>query len=154
MSAIDSEPFPRPALICAGVLLTLSLAAAAGGRLLHATGAPPEPATASADVLAAQLRFADGPDGSVRVSDAGDGRIVSTVKPGEGGFVRGVIRGLAHDRMRRKITSGPPFRLTLAKGGALRLTDEATGREIDLNAFGADNRQAFVDLLQADRGRS
>jgi putative photosynthetic complex assembly protein len=58
-----------------------------------------------------------------------------------------VVRGLAHDRIRRGLDAGPPFRLSRWADGRLELQDVATGRRIDLRAFGATNRDAFARLL-------
>ncbi len=148
MSAIDQEPFPRGALLAAGFLVGASLLITAGARLsqvLH-----PVAASRTAGPPPAQkvdLSFFDQRDGSVLVRDSRDGRRVSVLAPGTNGFVRGVVRGLAHDRKRRGIGSAPPFSLMRWSDGRLALEDTATGRTIDLDAFGISNKQAFSDLL-------
>ena len=68
--------------------------------------------------------------------------------------MRGVVRGLAHDRKTRGIGTAPPFRLSVWRDGRLALEDTATGRLIDLDAFGASNKDAFVQLLSGDGGRA
>ncbi|MFY7781768.1 MAG: photosynthetic complex assembly protein PuhC, partial [Tagaea sp.] len=40
-----------------------------------------------------------------------------------------------------------PFRLSMWRDGSLVLDDPATGRRVDLRAFGATNRDAFARLL-------
>ena len=70
------------------------------------------------------------------------------------GFVRGVMRGLARDRISRHIGEAPPFRLSQARDGELWLQDTATGRLIDLESFGVTNRAAFLDLLHSAEARS
>lgn len=154
MSAHHAEPFPKSALWCAGVLLTLSIIAAGAGRIQHLTSKPVDPLRGARVTKSAELGFADARDGSVVVRDAGTGRLLQVLKPGQGGFVRGVMRGLARER--RSLGQGPaqPFRLILADQGALWLRDEATGRMIDLNSFGSENRGAFLSLLSSDRVRS
>jgi putative photosynthetic complex assembly protein len=148
MSAIDKEPFPRGALIAAGSIVAISLALTAANRIAKIHGpAAPSPAAAGQAVSAVALRFLDQPDGSVLIKDAATGERVSTVHPGEGGFIRGVMRGLARERMGRRIGSGPAFRLWLQQGGGLWLQDTATGRLIDLDSFGSSNRAAFMALL-------
>lgn len=151
MSAIDKEPFPRIALIGMGSLLAISVVAAAAGRVQHLT-APPQAAPAA--VRAVDLRFHDEADGSVSVRAVADNRLVASVAPGTGGFVRGVMRGLARDRIRRHIGQQAPFRLTEAAAGRLWLQDTATGRRIDLQAFGATNRSAFAQMMPAPGTRS
>jgi putative photosynthetic complex assembly protein len=155
MSALDHEPFPRGALIAAFALVGFSLAATAAVRLVRIS-APPAPIVASlpAPALTADLRFSDEADGSIRVQNARTDQIVATIQPGVGGFVRGVMRGLARDRISRHIGEAPPFRLSQARDGRMTLEDTATGRLIDLESFGAGNRDSFVQLLKAPGAQS
>ena len=153
MSAVDSQPFPRPALIAAGVLIGLSILATAVARLTGFTVAP-IPVTQAAPTASIDLGFADEADGSVTVRDLVAGRVVTVLRPGTNGFIRGVVRGLAHDRGLHGIGSEPAFRLFEQTGGLLFLKDTATGRVIDLQAFGAGNRDAFRVLLHPDAAAS
>ncbi|WP_037502395.1 photosynthetic complex assembly protein PuhC [Sphingomonas jaspsi] len=144
---------PRPALIMAGSLVVFSLMLAASVQLgLAPRSAVPGVERADAHVAEVESRllsFRDQPDGSVRIVDASSGADVLTVvgeKDG-GGFIRGVLRGLARDRRMRGIGAEPPFELALWQDGALSLTDRATGRTIELGSFGPDNRAAFARLL-------
>ena len=73
--------------------------------------------------------------------------------PGTNGFIRGVLRGLARDRKLQRIGTEPPFRLTRWVDGRLSLDDPATGRRIELGAFGPTNAAAFAGLLY-DRSAS
>jgi putative photosynthetic complex assembly protein len=93
------------------------------------------------------LRFSDQPDGTVLITDARTGAAIDTIRREDGGFVRGVMRGLARERRQHRIGSEPPFRLTGWTNGALSLTDPATGRVIELDGFGHTNRGAFARLL-------
>jgi putative photosynthetic complex assembly protein len=155
MSAIDHEPFPRGALIAAAALVGFSLLATTAVRLVR-INAPSTPIAAAlpAPALAADLRFSDQADGSIRVQNARTDRVVATIQPGVGGFVRGVMRGLARDRISRHIGETPPFRLSEAQNGSMTLEDTATGRVIDLQSFGSGNRESFLQLLQASGARS
>lgn len=155
MSAIDSEPFPRGALIAASSLIVISLVATAAVRLTRLNAPSPQASTTQPMPYdSVDLRFIDEADGSVSVRDSHTNRLVASVKPGVGGFVRGVMRGLAHDRQRRGISAEPPFRLSEWKGGRLSLEDTATGRVIDLEAFGSTNRDAFLQLLHTQAAPS
>jgi putative photosynthetic complex assembly protein len=148
MSAIDNEPFPRGVLISVGILLTFVIAASGTARWmkLHAP-APTTVAYTPPPAATIDLGFSDGADGSVSVRESQTGRLLAVLPPGGDGFIRGVLRGLARDRLRRGIGATPPFRLSEARGGALSLLDTATGRLIDLQSFGKDNRGAFVRFL-------
>jgi putative photosynthetic complex assembly protein len=149
MSALDTEPFPRFALISASALIGLSLIATTAVRLTR-TLSPGSPAAAAPATAAASLdlRFKDQADGSIRITRVSDGGLAGTVIPGEGGFIRGVMRGLARDRISRHIGEEPAFRLSLSQGGDLSLLDTATGRLIDLESFGQGNRDSFFELLR------
>ena len=155
MSAVDTEPFPRGALYAAGVLIIISIVGAGVSRLQKiSTVQPAHELFTNPVVSSVDLGFTDQADGSVAVRDSHTGRQIGTLSPGVDGFIRGVVRGLAHDRMRRHIGTAPPFRLSELKSGRLYLEDTATGRIIDLQAFGGDNRGAFKRFLPADGGRA
>ncbi len=145
--APSSPYFPRAPLIGLFAMVGLSLALAIGGRLTH-TGAVE--VTGSA-VATRDLRFADGTDGSVVITDARDGSPVA-VLVGENGFIRGTLRGLARTRRSESIGSEDPFHLAAWTDGRLTLDDPATGRHIELQAFGSTNAEAFGKLLTAHGG--
>jgi putative photosynthetic complex assembly protein len=52
------------------------------------------------------------------------------------------------------IGAGPPFVLTQWQDGQLTLRDTATGRTIDLRAFGVAQTTAFATILGAARASS
>jgi len=102
------------------------------------------------DVTASrELRFADGADGSIRVTDADDGRELVSIEVGEGGFVRSVMRGLARERLSRGIGQEAPFVVKRWSNGYVSLEDPATDTVVELTAFGPDNVQAFSRLVAA-----
>ena len=103
-----------------------------------------EPDASPAQVL--QLRFEDRPDGSIAIIDYKTGKQIDAVQ-GEAGFVRGTLRGLAQERKRRGLDSGPPFELIYRADGRLTLSDIATGRMVDLESFGPTNAGSFYRLL-------
>lgn len=92
------------------------------------------------------LHFEDRPDGSVAVFE-GD-RLIERLEPGTGGFVRGVMRGLARERRIRDIDDATPFRLMRFADGRLLLEDPETGHLVALGAFGATNEAAFARLME------
>lgn len=99
-------------------------------------------------ITSRDLRFADLSDGGIAISDGIDGSFIGKVEPGEGGFLRGTLRGLVRERRLEQIGSQTPFRISLRSNNSLILEDPATGRWIDLRAFGTTNTGAFLGLLQ------
>lgn len=146
---------PTGVLIAAGLLILLTIGAVAAFRIAGldptATIPPPEQA-----VEIRQLRFADGPNGTVNVYEVRDGfpdQIIHVVQPGEGGFIRGVLRSLARSRRASGIGSEHPFVLIAQANGLLLLEDPETDQRIDLQAFGPTNIESFRALLSSDESR-
>ncbi len=144
MSLKADRPFPRAALIAGAGLMLASLGAAATARLTDTgvTRLPPLPAVESRSIS-----FADRNDGAVVVSDASG--VVAVTPSGEGGFLRGVMRGFARDRKQRGIGPEAPFVLMRRTDGRLSLTDPSTERVVELDAFGPANVAVFARLLTA-----
>jgi putative photosynthetic complex assembly protein len=148
--AIHHNEVPRGALLAAGALILVTVVAVTIVRLSGIDIRTPE-----APVFAArELRFDDRPDGSIVVLDA-RGQTLQTMT-GEAGFVRGVLRALARERMRRGLGAEQPFELTAHTDGRLVLRDPLTGERVGLEAFGATNAAVFARLLPqpADPGRN
>jgi putative photosynthetic complex assembly protein len=87
----------------------------------------------------------------VVIADARSGQVVDVIAPGTNGFLRSVLRGLARERKRQDLGEQLPFRLTRWADNRLLLDDEATGRRIDLGAFGLTNAEAFSRVLNNAR---
>ena len=134
--------FPNVPLVGAAALLAFVLLAAIVGRL---TGSGVEPPTAPVTAQRS-LQFADRADGAVVVSLAQTGQVLD-VMTGQNGFLRGTLRGFARSRRADGVGSGPPLLLTGYADGRLTLFDRATGRVVELEAFGSQNEAVFVRLL-------
>jgi putative photosynthetic complex assembly protein len=97
-----------------------------------------------------QLRFVDGPDGTVSVyavSESAPDELIEIVPAGEGGFIRGVLRTLARARRASDIGADQPFILIQQADGAMFLEDPATDQRIYLQAFGPSGAEAFKNLM-------
>jgi len=143
---------PRGALIGAGVLIALTIGAVALMRIsgVGPVAQVPEPVAESV-VQSRTLRFEDQPNGEVVVYESRSGgpdRVVAVLEPGNGGFIRGVLRSLARARRAGGIGAETPFQLSLQANGRLILEDPATRQRIDLQAFGPSNVEAFRQFLQ------
>jgi putative photosynthetic complex assembly protein len=139
-----STSFPSGALLGAAALMTLAIVAAGAARL---TGFGTSHVPDSKPLESRDLRFADRSDGAVVITEAETGRVVDVASPGTNGFLRSTMRGLARDRKRRDLGAEAPFRLTRWADGRLSLQDAATGRSIDLGAFGPTNAAVFAHLM-------
>lgn len=132
---------PGWVLMLAGAACIASLVAAAFGGGGHVV------MPASTPTIARNLQFTDQPDGAVRVMDATTGRQVAMLAPGSNAFIRATLRGLAHAEGAEGLQR--PFLLTAWRDGRVTLVDNASGRVIDLEAFGSANVGAFAALLTA-----
>lgn len=145
MSAMTMKPgFRFRPLHAVLLVIGLTVAFAAFARL---TGLGilrmPEPAI----VQYRDLRFTDRADGSVGILDASNDAIILILEPGQGGFIRGVLRGRARERRLGEFGAEPPFRLASHSDGRLTLEDTATKIKIVLSSFGPSNVEAFARLL-------
>jgi putative photosynthetic complex assembly protein len=140
----DEFHVPWGALVGAAVLVGLTVVMATVASLTD-TGATR--LTLAPVVESRALHFADLADGAVAVIDATDKSQVAVLPAGHDGFVRVVLRGLAQDRAASGLGSNEPFKLSRLQDGSSVLEDPATGRVVTLNAFGANNLQAFTQLL-------
>ena len=129
-----------------GLLVALSVVGTAAVRL---SGVSAQQRADAPTTQQLQLRFDDGPQGSLLVHEAGSGRLLyAAAQPGADGFLRSTVRGMARERKRRGLNDTAPFALLARADGRLTLLDPATGRRIDLEAFGPTNAGVFARLLQ------
>jgi putative photosynthetic complex assembly protein len=139
---------PLVILGAAGLSILAALAGNPAGGSKTGQGAP-------IDALRlVELQFADRTDGGVDVIDAATGSAIDTIRPGEGGFVRATMRGLASERKRTGVPLAPPFHLYETAAGHLILRDPETGRLVALDAFGRTNAGAFEAFLGNSTNRA
>lgn len=141
----DHSPWlARLPSLAVGGAVALALAAAVVGSI---TGPTAEPETGRA-LASRDLRFEDRADGAVLIYDARAASPFDVVQ-GENGFLRGTLRGLARTRRSEGLDSAEPFHLAAWSDGRLTLDDPATGRHVELEAFGSTNAAVFARLLPA-----
>lgn len=138
------RPFPKQFLWAASGLVGLALLTTTVATL---TGWGKTEFPDTAEVASLSLVFEDRADGAVVVRDAGTGDLIETFDPGTNGFVRGVMRGFARERMMNAVGSEPPFRIVRWADGRVSIEDPQTGRVVDVGAFGPDNAAAFAGLI-------
>ncbi|HTO67413.1 MAG TPA: photosynthetic complex assembly protein PuhC [Bradyrhizobium sp.] len=142
--AVAGRMVPRGAILGAAALIGFSLVAASAGRL---TGVGAVHADYARTTWTASFRFEDRADGGISVIAPESGTTIGVVPAGTDGFVRTVLRSLAFDRQRHGVGAGPAFVIARWSDGRSTIDDPATGRRVDLAAFGAANRQAFEHLV-------
>lgn len=153
MHADPLSPPPRAAgalrplpVGAAALLLLCALLGTAAVRLGRISPLQQADAPVSQRLL---LAVEDAADGSLRLIDAGSGRLLDTVAPGGQTFVRSSLRALVRERKRRGLAEPAPFELLGRADGRLTLVDPLTGGRIDLESFGPTNAAVFARLLAA-----
>ncbi|MCR9220008.1 MAG: photosynthetic complex assembly protein PuhC [Alphaproteobacteria bacterium] len=139
------DAIPRLAVIGAGLMVAAAILlsyGASSGSLDRFTTQP-----AAQTVETRTVRFTDAPDGRVLVEDAETGALIHEIAVGEENFIRGVLRGLARERMLNDVGRAPAFELVRWSDGRFTLRDTGTDRLIDLGGFGVDNAAAFARLM-------
>jgi putative photosynthetic complex assembly protein len=144
MSSLDERPFPRGALIGAGLLIASSLA---GVGLYQYTkfSHPPSPGAIdeSQIVQSRDLRFFGDPrSGPMIVYDAVTGEKIADLRPNDG-FVRTVLVSMAFDRGRQGITSEPTYRLLEWADSRITIEDTTTKIRMNIGAFGTESKAVF-----------
>jgi putative photosynthetic complex assembly protein len=139
----------RPEVFVRGQVLAIGIGMALLAGLVAMPVAPNRAPAIVADAVRSERAFraADRDDGAVVLTDAATGAEILLVAPGEDGFVRGTLRGLARERRAHDLGPQAPFRLVAWGDGRLTLDDTATGRRLDLLAFGQTQAEAFSRLL-------
>jgi len=142
---------PRGPLLAIAGLLLAALAAAALGTWQangHSRSAP----TAAVRALQ-RVHIDDRPDGGLTVRRAGDGQVLQQIEPGAQPFVRGALRALVRERRAQGLGPQAPFELRAHADGRLTLQDTATGRRLDIDAFGPAQSAPFARWLDAPAAR-
>ena len=143
-SPVTQDHFPKQLLVGVGVMLVLVLAVVAWARFETYQD---HGEFQTGQFAGRSLHFEDRMDGGIAVIDATTHQEVARVLPETNGFLRSTLRGLARERKRRAIGSAQPFLLGNSAEGRLTLCDPATGRYVDLEAFGPSNSTVFRQFL-------
>lgn len=136
---------PPAAVAIVGALLLLSVLIVAAVRWSGLSIREPD----APSVKVARLHFRDLPNGAIAVIDANSRQHTDTIE-GEAGFLRGALRVLSHERLRRGLDNHDPFELHLRQDSRLTLIDPRTGMRLDLESFGPQHAASFIALLKKD----
>jgi len=152
LSSLDQRPFPKMALLGAGMLALTTVVGVGAHQLIKHFSPTAEVADYGTQIQARRLRFIDQGDGissfggHVRVFDATTGRELAQLKESDG-FVRAVLNSLAFERTRSGAGGDTVFELASWSSHKLTLKDTATGASVSLGQFGAGNTAAFLRFL-------
>jgi putative photosynthetic complex assembly protein len=146
----EGRPFPRGVLIGAALLIGFVIAAAAIVRVtgVGGTDMPIAPIAESRELV-----FVEHGDGTTSVEVPGEDGEIALLESNVDGFVLGVMRGMVRERKSHGAALDEPYLLSLREDGRLLFEDPATGRLIDLRAFGVTNAGSFAQLLRAEPRR-
>ncbi len=142
------KPVPRWTLRAMFGMAALSIVIA---FLAPMVGGKQKVATIGTTPIAVQalLHFEDRAAGRVAVVEASSGQTIATLFPGSFGFIRTVMRSMAHARLKLGRDRTPPFRIARTVDQRFFVDDPETGKSIYLNAFGLTNAKTFGALLDA-----
>ncbi len=152
MSALDDRPFPRGALIGAGLLAAVTIAGIGLHQVQKFSGALERQAVTAPILQSRALRFVDEGGGvtafggRVSVHDAVTGAKIADLVETDG-FIRTVLNSLAFERTKRRIAADTVFTIVLRTDRHLMLEDPVTGQSVNLGAFGGANRTVFLRFL-------
>ena len=153
MSELHENPAPTVPLVAAAALVVITLLGVAFQKFYvnpNASRVLPEKIV----IAERELQFIDHADGAVEVRTMPDNEVLDMIAPGDGGFVRGTLRGLIRERRMSNAEMSPGFLLQHFADGAVVLTDLSTSRQIDLRAFGSLNADDFLRYLPTTTGPS
>lgn len=140
----NREKVPRILLRAITGLVVLVLVLVAWARL---AGVPPAAMPPDLPIVQErQIVLFGGTDGSASVLQP-NGTVIARFDTDQGGFIAGVQRSLARQRMAIGADPTAPVRLVRFSDGHLGLRDDVTGWRVELIGFGRDNTAAFARLL-------
>lgn len=153
MPAPPARPMlPRGLPLAVGAVLVAALLAVWLWRIDPDNRSALPPGVPSAQL---DLRFEDRPGGAIAVLDAARPEAAPlTLLPAESNhFLRSTLRALVRERRQDRLGPEAPFRLSSWPAGQLTLEDRATGRILELRAFGETNAAVFAKFLDPQENR-
>lgn len=139
------ETLPRVILRAIGALVVLTVAAVGYARW---TGMPPSSQPpVQAEAQSAMLVITSQGLSAVTVADAATGEVRMVLSGESAGFIAGVQRSYARQRMLAGVPEDAPVRVVRWEDGRMSLIDPVTGWRAEALGFGSANEEAFARLL-------
>ncbi len=140
----DDELVPR---VLVRAVLALLLAVLSLVTISVITDRPLESTPAQGEILSERALFLSGDaSGAALVLDA-NGSVLADFPSDKGGFVAGIERVVARERLKSGADAKAPVLLRLRTGNRLSIYDPETNWSAELMGFGADNLRTFARLL-------
>jgi len=103
--------------------------------------------------ISLDLRMVTAPSGDVTVLENASGRQIDLLVGDQSGFLRTMIRVIRRDLGPIEDINSIPFRIEAWHDHRVTMEDLASGRRIDLRAFGPTNAEVFIRWLLEKEAR-
>ena len=140
---------PTPFLLMVALIVLAALLTVGTARWWQDAATP----SLGAPRIMMVLQFSADSSGNLTVRKFPDGEVVETLSPDDGGFVRTMVRVIRRDLGAGANVDAMPFQLSAWQDGRMSLVDTATGRSVDLRAFGPTQAGVFLRWINAEEGR-
>lgn len=138
----------RPFILSVGALVLASLIAVGIGTWTRSPAEPPR----EVPRVSLELRMVAAGD-TVSVLDNTTGREIDRLVGDQSGFLRTMIRVIRRDLGPIQDINSIPFRIDAWHDHRVTLEDLASGRRVDLRAFGPTNAEVFIRWLMEKEAR-
>lgn len=144
MDPHDGKEFPKGVLYAAGALVLFSLTVAFVGR---ATGIGTQSLPVADAVQVFEVRFVDHGAEGLEMRSARSGELLSVLRTGEDGFIRGLLRSMNRTRKLEGQAQDAPFQFTRWSDGRVSVHDPSTDDTIQVMGFGATHSHTIQRLM-------
>ncbi len=145
MAGTSTTPYISKAFVVAVSAVVIGAVGLVATAPLWRDAAPMASAPPSVSMT---LRFDADSAGNLTVRKVPGGEVVDILEPDAAGFARTMVRVVRRDLGPGANVDSMPFHLNAWQDGRLALVDTATGRSIDLRAFGPTQAGPFLRWIQ------
>lgn len=142
---VGGDPIPKTPIYLAVGVVIFSLLFVIGSRFTGVTSWELD----KGDVVASRqvIWTLNDADQSITVRDAKTKQILETVTQKQGGFIHSAYRGIARERLTKRVAIDAPLTIFQSDNSRVWLEDKATDERIYLRAFGKDNEASIARYL-------
>lgn len=142
---VGGDPIPKTPIYLAVGVVIFSLLFVIGSRFTGVTSWELE----KGEVIASRqvIWTLNEADQSITVRDANTQQVLETVTQRQGGFIHSAYRGIARERLTKRVAIDAPLTIFQSDNNRVWLEDKATDERIYLRAFGRDNEASIARYL-------